>query len=105
MDKMLSGKAAGVQLNEVAVVGYGAKRKDLGVKIEAKYLVGEYDILILSAKESNGLKEWLTGNGYKIPAGAEEVLDPYIKSNLKFFVVKVNIEEKEKKDERVIWQV
>ena len=48
-------------------------KKDLGVKIEAKYLVGEYDILILSAKESGGLKEWLTSNGYKIPAGAEEV--------------------------------
>ena len=72
------------------------KMKDLGVKIEAKYLVGEYDILILSAKESGGLKEWLTSNGYKIPEGAEEVLDPYIKSNLKFFVVKVNEAEKKK---------
>ena len=83
-------KSAPSVADEVVVVGYGtAKKKDLGVKVEAKYLVGEYDILILSAKESNGLKEWLTGNGYKIPAGAEEVLDPYIKSNLKFFVVKV----------------
>ena len=70
--------------------------KMMGVKIEAKYLVGEYDILILSARESGGLKEWLTTNGYKIPAGAEEVLDPYIKSNLKFFVVKVNEAEKKK---------
>lgn len=83
-------------LNEVVVNGYGIKKKDLGVKIEAKYLVGEYDILILSAKESNGLKEWLTSNGYKIPEKAEEVLDPYIKSNLKFFVVKVNETEKKK---------
>ncbi len=72
------------------------KDKDLGVKVEAKYLIGEYDILILSAKESGGLKEWLTSNGYKIPEAAEEVLDPYIKSNLKFFVVKVNEKEKNK---------
>ena len=72
------------------------KDKALGVKVEAKYLVGEYDILILSAKESGGLKEWLISNGYKIPEGAEEVLDPYIKSNLKFFVVKVNEKEKQK---------
>ena len=72
------------------------KNKSLGVTVEASYTVGEYDILILSAKESSGLKTWLTGNGYKIPKGAEEVLEPYIKSNLKFFVVKVNIEEKEK---------
>ena len=66
------------------------------VKIEAKYLVGEYDILILSATESSALKTWLTQNGYKIPPNAEEVLDPYIKSGLKFFVVKVNEKEKAK---------
>jgi hypothetical protein len=90
-------KARGLSQSEVVVNSYGsAKRKDLGVKIEAKYLVGEYDILILSAKESTGLKTWLDENGYKIPAGADEVLEPYIKSNLKFFVVKVNEEEKKK---------
>ena len=66
------------------------------VTVEAKYLVGEYDILILSAKESTGLKTWLTDNGYKIPESANEVLDPYIKSNLKFFVVKVNEAEQKK---------
>ena len=93
----LEGKVPGLSMSEVVVTGYGAQRKkDLGVKIEAKYLVGEYDILILSAKESSGLKTWLDENGYKIPAGADEVLEPYIKSNLKFFVVKVNEEEKKK---------
>jgi hypothetical protein len=66
------------------------------VKIEAQYVIGEYDILILSAKESNGLRIWLTENGYKIPEGANEVLEPYIKSNMKFFVVKVNLEEQKK---------
>jgi hypothetical protein len=88
--KALSGRVPGVVVN-----GY-SKRKDEKVKIEAKYLVGEYDILILSAKESTALKTWLDENGYKIPAGADEVLEPYIKSNLKFFVVKVNEEEKKK---------
>lgn len=91
----LSGKASGVQLNEVTVAsGYGTAKRS--VTVEAKYIVGEYDILILSAKESSGLKDWLNENGYKIPANAEEVLDPYIKSNLKFFVVKVNEKEKQK---------
>ena len=95
LNDALAGKAAGVQLKEVTVSsGYGLKRST--VKIEAQYLVGEYDILILSAKESSGLKTWLNDNGYKIPANAEEVLDPYIKSNLKFFVVKVNEKEKQK---------
>jgi len=73
-----------------------AEAESKGITIEASYTVGEYDILILGAKESTGLKNWLNENGYKIPAGAEEVLDPYIKSNLKFFVVKVNLKEKEK---------
>lgn len=66
---------------------------DYKVTIEAKYTVGEYDILILSAQESGGLERWLNDNGYKVPEGAKEVLDPYIKSNMKFFVVKVNLEE------------
>ncbi len=69
------------------------KAKDYGVTIEAQYKVDEYDILILSAKESNGLKTWLIKNGYKIPETAEEVLEPYIKNNMKFFVVKVDVEK------------
>ena len=90
----LSGKAPGVMIR--GNKSLAKEDKELGVKVEAKYLVGEYDILILSAKESSGLKTWLEENGYKIPAGADEVLEPYIKSNLKFFVVKVNEAEKKK---------
>jgi hypothetical protein len=37
--------------------------KSLGVTIEASYTVGEYDIQILSATQSDGLTTWLTGNG------------------------------------------
>jgi hypothetical protein len=92
---MMQNKSAGAPMAEsVTKQAFGVKRST--VRIEAKYLVGEYDILILSAKESSGLKTWLNENGYKIPANAEEVLDPYIKSNLKFFVVKVNEKEKQK---------
>jgi hypothetical protein len=68
----------------------------LGVKIEAQYTVGEYDIVILSAEQSNGLETWLTESGYKIPSGAASVLESYIKQNLRFFVAKVNLEEKGK---------
>ena len=59
----------------------------LGVKIEAH-------ILILSAEQSSGLETWLTQNGYKIPNGAASVLGSYIKQNMRFFVAKVNLEEK-----------
>lgn len=66
---------------------------DLGVTIEAQFSVGEYDIVILSAKESNGLQTWLNRNGYKIPKGARSLLKPYIRQNMKFFVAKVNLKE------------
>jgi hypothetical protein len=69
----------------------------LGVKIEAQFTVGEYDIVILSAQESSGLETWLNQNGYKIPPGAAELLQPYIRSNTKFFVAKVNLAEYDKK--------
>jgi hypothetical protein len=62
-----------------------------GVTVEASYDVGEYDVSILSAKESDGLAGWLTDNGYKIPKGAEGVLASYIKQNMRFFVAKVNL--------------
>ena len=68
----------------------------LGVKVEAQYTVGEYDIVLLSAEQSDGLETWLTENGYKIPAGAAEILAGYIKQKMHFFVAKVNLEEKEK---------
>jgi hypothetical protein len=72
-----------------------AVRRDVGsygVTVEASYDVGEYDVLILSAKESDGLSRWLTDNGYRIPKGAEEVLGSYIRQNMRFFVAKVNLD-------------
>ena len=64
--------------------------------IEATYTVGEYDILILSAKESGGLATWLTQNGYKMPQGAAPVLASYLAQNMRFFVAKVNLGEQAK---------
>jgi hypothetical protein len=63
----------------------------LGVKIAAEYAVGNYDILILKAKESDGLATFLTQEGYKLPDGAALVLAGYIAGGMKFFVAKVNL--------------
>ena len=70
-----------------------AKAKVDSVKVEATYTIGEYDIVILSATESDGLETWLADNGYRVPAGASKALAPYIKQGLKFFVAKVNLKE------------
>jgi len=63
-----------------------------GVTVEATYDVGEYDVSILSAQESDGLVNWLTDNGYRIPQGAQGVLGSYIRQSMRFFVAKVNLE-------------
>jgi hypothetical protein len=69
------------------------RAKAFGVTIEAQYTVGEYDILILSAQQSAGLETWLQQNGYRIPAGAADVIGSYLKQNMRFFVAKVNLSE------------
>lgn len=68
----------------------------LGVKIEAKYAVGVYDILLLSAQQSNGLVTWLKQNKYQIPKGAEPVINDYLAMGMKFFVAKVNMQRQAK---------
>jgi MYXO-CTERM domain-containing protein len=68
----------------------GGAGPNLGVKIEAKFSVGEYNILILSAKDSTGLETWLQQEKYTIPAGAAALLKPYVASGMKFFVAKVD---------------
>lgn len=72
------------------------RAKSLGVTIEASYTVGEYDIIVLSAKQSGGLETWLRENGYRVPKGASAVLGSYIRQNMRFFVAKVNLEEQSK---------
>ncbi len=64
---------------------------DLGVTIEAQFTVGEYEIAILSAKDSTGLDTWLRREKYTLPAGAEPLLRPYVEEGMKFFVAKVDI--------------
>ncbi len=85
------------QLSDVAgsrnTTAQRAAPRDLGVTIEDSFNVKEYEILILSAKESDGLETWLRVNGYQIPKGASEVLDPYIRQKMKFFVAKINLKE------------
>ena len=69
----------------------GGGGDDLGVKIEAQFTVGEYQIVILSAQDSGGLDTWLHREGYNIPEGGEPYFRPYVASGSKFFVAKVDV--------------
>ena len=62
-----------------------------GVKVEAKFAVGEYEVVILSAKDATGLDAWLRQEKYAIPPGSEPLFRPYIAAGSKFFVAKVDI--------------
>jgi MYXO-CTERM domain-containing protein len=84
-----------------AVEAAGAGPKGgLGVRVEARFSVGEYDIVILSASDSMGLDTWLRQSGYAIPKGAEGVLRPYVQSGMKFFVAKVDAKKVARKNGR-----
>jgi hypothetical protein len=81
------------------VVGNAPTRKErrdgaraLGVTIEREFAKGSYDIQMLSARQSYGLAEFLRGEGYKLPDGAEDALQGYITMGMKFFVAKVNLQ-------------
>jgi hypothetical protein len=74
-----------------AMVRIEGNQITLGVTVEAKFSVGEYDIVILSAKDAAGLDTWLRQEKYKIPQGAEPYLRPYVQAGSKFFVAKVDV--------------
>ncbi len=83
--------AAGMMQAMPSALKSAGKRKD--VTVEARYTVGEYDIVILSATTGRGLESWLVDNGYRIPSGAAPVFTGYLKQGMRFFVAKVNLEE------------
>ena len=85
--------AAARQAPAMKSMGGMASDKVLGVTVEAAYTVGEYDIVLLSATQSQGLEIWLRESGYRIPPRASAALAPYIRQQMKFFVAKVNIKE------------
>jgi hypothetical protein len=85
-DKMAYPSSAAVQESGAAPGGYG-------VKIEAKFTVGEYEIVVLSAQDATGLESWLVDNKYSIPSGAAPLLRPYVQGGMKFFVARVNIKK------------
>ncbi len=61
------------------------------VEIASHFQVGEFEVSILSAKESTALMSWLEDNHYTIPDGADEVLQSYISQGMYFLVARVDI--------------
>jgi hypothetical protein len=84
---------ASVMMSAEGGGGPPRRARDLGVTVEAKFVTGEYEVVILSAKDSGGLETWLREEKYNIPQGAAAALAPYIRDKSKFFVAKVDIKK------------
>jgi len=86
-------RMSGVRYESMPAPMAAAAPGGLGVKIEAQFAVGEYEIVILSAEDALGLDTWLRREKYHIPENAEPALRPYVQSGSKFFVAKVDVEK------------
>ena len=60
-----------------------------GVTVEKQFIVGEYEIVVLSAQESTGLLGWLNTNGYSVSPKAQGMLQEYLDAGSYFFAAKV----------------
>lgn len=63
------------------------------VQVADEFTIGEYNVTLLNATESDALTAWLKQKGYKLPQGAEPMLKSYIQAGMKFFVVNINLEK------------
>jgi hypothetical protein len=60
------------------------------VAVEARYTVGEYEAVLLSAEESSSLFAWLNSHGYAVPDSSVPVLQDYIDAGQMFLAAKVS---------------
>jgi hypothetical protein len=60
------------------------------VAVEARFVVGEYEIVVLSAEESASLLGWLNDSGYAVSADAGNMMQEYLDAGSYFFAAKVN---------------
>jgi len=85
-----------IGLGNLGTIGHGGGGYGRGggsapeVVVEAEFAVGEYEIVILSARDSDALETWLRANDYRIPEGSAAVLRPYVESGMRFFVARVD---------------
>jgi hypothetical protein len=59
------------------------------VTVEAQYIVGEYEVVILSATESGSLLDWLNEGGYQLSGQSIVLLQEYIEAGQFFLAAKV----------------
>ena len=59
------------------------------VTVEAEYIVGEYELVVLSAEQSGALLSWLAEEGYDVPVSTANMLQSYIDGGSYFLAARV----------------
>lgn len=75
---------AGVAFNEGASGGGGG-----GVTVTKQQNVGPYETVQLHATDSSALNDWLTTNGFSIPAAVTPTIDAYVTEGFDFLAMKL----------------
>jgi hypothetical protein len=70
--------------------GDGESGPPTGVTVEAEYLVGDYEITILSATESGALFTWLNAHDYSVAPAVVPALEAYIAEGMYFMAARVS---------------
>jgi hypothetical protein len=65
---------------------------DDGVEVEASFAAAEYELVLLSAEDGDGLWAWLDDNGYAVPEGGEDVLQEYVDAGTWFLAARVRLD-------------
>jgi hypothetical protein len=60
-----------------------------GVDVIGRDIVGDYDIARIASDDPDALAKWLKRNGYTTPAGAQPIIDSYVKDGWKFVAIKL----------------
>ncbi len=87
-------RAPSVESTGRGPAGGGPHASDYGVKVEAHFVVGEYEIAILKGTQSNKLVQWLNLFHYNIPPEAEPMFNSYLGQGMRFFVARVSLKDK-----------
>ncbi len=72
--------------------GGGESESDGSVTVEARYVVGDYAITILSSTDSSALFSYLDAEGYHLAEATVPVLEDYIAEGMYFMTAKVSAE-------------
>jgi len=60
-----------------------------GTQVEDRFIVGEYEFVVLSAEESIGMLQWLSDEGYAVSPSQADLIQEYLDGGSYFFAARV----------------